>query len=279
MVQYQYAVDSNGTPVYYRNARKGDSYYCIECGQEMILCSGEQSTYFRHKNQIDVNSYHHSTESYLHKAAKLIYAEKCKSGMLKVKMIPRCRDFYDCNFEKSGECVMEYAAREFNLMDYCEYVGTEKTVGEYRADILLKTRKEGIPVFLEVCVTHKCDDKKMKNCKVFEVVLDSEDDIDLKLPVMYVPSDKMKMDMWTVTGCDHDYTIDFFTCPNERPGNGYKYLSDLDWYVDNSIELTDNFRYNCMLCKSLKGSCNKKWDCPGFRLAYSRFYPIQHRMN
>lgn len=275
MVQYQYAVDSNGTPVYYRNARKGDSYYCIECGQEMLFCSGEQRTYFRHKNQNDVNSYHHSTESYLHKAAKLIYAEKCKSGMLKVKMVPRCRDFYDCNFEKSGECVMEYAAREFNLMDYCEYVGTEKTVGEYRADILLKTRKEGIPVFLEVCVTHKCDDKKMKNCKVFEVAIDSEEDIDFKLPVMYVPNENFKMDFWFAEG-SHDSPMCVHTCPNEKPQNSYQYQSDLDWYRDNSIECSDNFRYNCMLCKSLKGSCNKKWDCPGFRLAYSRFYPIQY---
>ena len=278
MNQYQYAVDSQGRPVYYKDARKGETYYCIECGQEMLFCSGDQRTYYRHKNSNDVNTYHHSTESYLHKTAKLLYAEKCKSGVLRVKIVPRCSDYYDCDFEKSDECLMEYDTKEINLMDYCEFVGIEETVGDYRADILLKTKNGGSPVLLEVCVSHKCDRKKLEDCKVFEVMIENEEDIDLKLPVMYVPNKNFKMDCWVAEG-SHQTPMVVHTCPNEEPQNSYKYQSDLEWYRDNSIELSNNFRYNCMLCKSLKGTCNKTWDCPGFRLAYSRFYPRQYKIN
>lgn len=272
MNQYQYAVDSQGNPVYYKDAKKGETYYCIECGQEMLFCSGEQRTYFRHKNSVDEERYPHCFETYLHNTAKMLYAEKCKSGMLRVKIVQRCKDYNECLFrDEERDCTISES--EVNLMDFCEFVGVEKYTGNYKADILLRTRDEGSPVLLEIWVTHKCTEQKIRDCKVFEVKIENEDDIDLKLPVMYVDGKDKRQGIleWNkVSVCFKDL--------NES--DECKWFNDVKWFQDHRFCRSKDFKDNCKICYSMRGGeCDRKWDCPGFRLAYSKYYPRQYRIN
>lgn len=293
MIKYEYALDGNGNLVHYMKARKGVPYYCLECGGEMIKCKGDILEYFRHKNMSDSVVYKtHDYNGYLHKLAELYISERCKDGKLivRIKKRTRCRE---CIFRCNEDQCEKVNTDEFNIMDRCDYVGIEKSVdvngNAYKADVLLKTKDKGNPVFIEVWVTHQCTERKRKDCKVFEVKVESEDDLVSMVPEMVIEklnesSDKIiNINECAVMCRDYyeeirdDERISFSRWKKDlmkvKIGNpDKKHLYDICLECDYSVLSTYDRLFGINRNKDVK-CCYNRWDCPVKRMRFSPYYP------
>lgn len=132
--------------------------------------------HFVHKNIGDC-----SYESYLHKLAKIKIREAFLSAehfMLSYKAKALCS--LECPFKDSPKCEGEKFV-EFDLRRYYDTCEIEVPYNQYRADLLLKssTNCNRPPVLIEIMVTHKCTEEKIKDgVRIVEIPIRSEEQID-----------------------------------------------------------------------------------------------------
>ena len=160
--------------------RKSHRYFCISCGHELLpraLQRKKRPPHFYHKKGVEVVC---SVETYLHKLAKKLIKSKFDSRRpfaIKYPVTIECEN-------NSCELVEVKCSRkedyELNLYDYYDTCTEEGPYGGFVADLLLtSSQKESRqPLFIEICVTHQCEQSKIDSgIKIIEVYIRNEDSI------------------------------------------------------------------------------------------------------
>lgn len=182
MIRYKYANGANGriydvSSLTDESRNLGSPYKCIGCGNELIPNLGKIRTtkYFSHKS---VGSC--SPETYLHELAKTTfintYQDCIKEGKPFYFSLYRpktCTHFKErMGFECGGR-----VREKVDLTKIYESALLESNVGEFKPDVALISQRTS-PLFIEIAVTHKCSEEKIKSGnKIIEIAVNTEDDI------------------------------------------------------------------------------------------------------
>lgn len=185
-IKYHFAFDENCNIVCIDDLSKEDSkshsYRCIQCGDEMEACIGRlKRPYFRHK----VTNNSCSSESYLHKLAKIKIAEhflKTEHFYISYSRTDKCKSYTNCKYAYYS--CNDRKPKVFDLKSYYQTCEIEKQVKgkdgvAYIADICLCSNNANFPpVLIEICVTHPCSEaKKLSGLKIIEIPIRKETDI------------------------------------------------------------------------------------------------------
>lgn len=189
-VQYPYAYDENNNLVFIEDIapehRSEHSYHCPECGGEMKPRLGQ----YNQKHFYHCDNHKCGIESYLHKTAKLLLAERIndRNRPLFIELSPSrpCKFTETCKEEKDN-CWIIPNLQKFNLSTHYNLpaeieADIIEADGEthYRPDVLLKStdpkRKE---VFIEVFYKHKSSvDKIESGHRIIEIRVRSLADLE-----------------------------------------------------------------------------------------------------
>jgi hypothetical protein len=181
-MKYQYATDSSGKLVNISTVVKDgyhdEKYYCLDCKQELIPKLGDiRIHHFAHKN----DSLHCSKETYLHELGKKIFYDtylQCLNSnepfYINAIVSPTC--IYNGLIQKN--CHTSGVVK-INLISIFDKIECEKDRGQFRPDITLFNDKNDC-VFIEIAVTHPCDDAKIKSGnRIIEIKMNEETDVDV----------------------------------------------------------------------------------------------------
>lgn len=174
---YSYAYNSESNLVNVSEAQRSEQYFCPICGEQMTPHMGNvRRWHFVHKN-IGNCSY----ESYLHELAKIKIRQAFLSAehfSLSYQAKAICSQ--DCPFVGFPKCDGVKPV-EFDLKKYYDTCEIEANYEQYRADLLLtsSTNHRFPPVMIEIMVTHKCTDEKIKtDARIIEISIQSEAQIE-----------------------------------------------------------------------------------------------------
>ena len=150
-----FAIDLNNNIVFAKDATKGMSYKCPECGAELVFKSsgktgpGSRRPHFAHKGGGGSNC---TPESLLHSAFKMkiaeILQEKINSGCEEVRINWKC---CSCNKPYSG-----------NLLFMVKNVTVEFDLGACRPDIALLNSTGKVIIAIEIVNTHSPEEETLK---------------------------------------------------------------------------------------------------------------------
>lgn len=182
-IKYHYALDEKATLTSVEDVRLEDRinhrYTCLGCGAEMILKAGKvKARHFAHK----VNTEHCGVETYLHKLAKRIVKNKFENGgkfEIEYVQTVRCADYGTCPIFNKSLCKND-VYKSFDLLKFYDTCEEEKCIDGYVADILLSdsTGKYSEPVLIEIHVSHKSSEQKIKSgLKIIEIKVSDEEDV------------------------------------------------------------------------------------------------------
>ena len=237
-IKYQYAYNEEGKVVSINDFTKEESklhtYKCIGCGNPLsprAIGSNRRRAHFYHK---EVNC---SEETYLHKLGKHLIKEKFDSSdsfFISYNTEIKCGEKL-CSF-RNYECTRGYKQVKYNLKEYYDTCTKETPIRDYIADLLLTNSKnpKTPPLLIEICVTHKCEDAKIKSgLKIIEISVRNEQDLSFLFT-----SDTI------VEKCDE---INFFSFLKEKSEPMERYIYR---YVLKSIN--ENGYVNAISCKNAK---------------------------
>ena len=181
IIKYHYAKLDSGqivpiTEVTREN--RATHYFCVGCGKEMVAVLGDiREHHFRHKEA------HCSWESYLHKLGKkfIKYSFDNSSHFYVTYYVKTyCENSDDCKLSKQlshGEKCNQYCLHQIDLKAYYDTCEDEVTYKGFRADLMLysKEHPERKPIFIEISVTHDCEEKKINSgIRIIEIKLENE---------------------------------------------------------------------------------------------------------
>ena len=159
---------------------KGEKYFCLQCGDELIARKGDiNKHHFSHKNKIDCNY-----ETYLHKLGKLVFYNTYNDCILNKK--PFYIDFEtkrNCNtcikIENINRiCEIESHLGKFDLTKIFNKIYLEEPNNGFIPDVLLKSTERDDVIFIEIFVTHSCEnDKIASGIRVIEIEVRNESDL------------------------------------------------------------------------------------------------------
>lgn len=188
-IKYQYAYNEFNQCINIEEVsdetRKSSTFHCISCGTEMSACLGnKRKHYFRHKTEVDCN-----LETYLHKMGKIVFV-KCYKDCLEQKkpyLVSIWRKLFCIKeqtcpfFEKESEYnnCCESRKSTTDLTRYYDTISEEKRIGNLVPDVLLEG-KDMPPFFIEIKVSHGCDENKIKSgYPIIEFGIQGESDLEL----------------------------------------------------------------------------------------------------
>ena len=164
-IKYSYAFTEEGHLICIDDVRQEDKkknkFFCISCGKELLpraLESQKRRAHFYHKEDAECNG-----ETYLHNLAKRLIKEKFDARRPFAFKYPVK---YVCNDDSctlfSQKCAID-GDFTLNLYDYYDTCNEEVRYNGFVADILLTHSKKANrpPLFIEVCVTHSCEQIKI----------------------------------------------------------------------------------------------------------------------
>lgn len=184
MIKYHKAKDINGNIVSIEDAQSGAVYYCIGCGAQMIVRKGSQREHhFSHKQTVDCNE-----ETYIHKLAKQHIKElfdSSESFWISYKVQENCCKKDGCLYrqycnqaELEGDCIKP-DDKKFDLKQYYDTCQIEAEYEGFVADVLLSSsaHPKREPCFIEIAVTHPCNEEKLKSgIRIIEIFIPKDSD-------------------------------------------------------------------------------------------------------
>lgn len=179
------AVDISGNRVCIDDASKGQKYFCVECGKELILKISKISQgqkYYRRSHFAHLHKGDCSPETVLHNQFK-----KMTALFLQYK-IEENTPFYI-----SWECAECGEQHQYNLLENIDSVKIEYHLKDCRPDIALLASDGNVRVVVEVVVSHKPEDNTLKfykenNIILVQVNIASFEDIDNLESILSKPS-------------------------------------------------------------------------------------------
>lgn len=176
-IQFRFGLSLDGHPVNIKDAAKGKSYTCVNCGKPLIAKQGKvREWHFAHKT----NTSNCSFETYLHKLAKYFIREMFNEKQSLVatfgKATQTCKWMDVCPFRKDNSCHI-IKDESIDLLQYTACV-EEASINGFIADLLF-TSETLDPLLIEIYVTHPCTEEKIKSgLKIIEIHIESETDVE-----------------------------------------------------------------------------------------------------
>lgn len=182
--QYAYYIDKDEEKVISiaditEENRKLYNFRCISCGHELLpraIDSKHRRPHFYHKEIINC-----SGETYLHKLSKHIIKEKFDSSptfFIEYNVTKKCNN--DACKYRNLYCQEEYSPYKVDLKKYYDTCTEETAINGFVADLLLTNseKTEIEPILIEICVSHPCDENKIKSgLRIIEIKIRNEQDI------------------------------------------------------------------------------------------------------
>lgn len=187
-VKYQSALIKVGKEEVLIDISKAKDYdgkfYCPYCdredGEMVARCGDFNQWHFAHeKSECDYDNYLHTVAEF--KIQKWI--RESKEIILSLPYYKACSESVKCGFYTRVSCAVE-ERKEYNLKEWYKECIREKEIkiGDktFKPDLLWKRKdKEIEPIFIEICVTHPCEEDKIKSgARIIEFVIETEEDID-----------------------------------------------------------------------------------------------------
>lgn len=184
-IKYHFALEGNKIiPIEMvdKNERHAHTYTCMGCGAEMTAKMGNKNAWhFAHKVQDEGNC---SSETYLHKLAKRLIREKFESSpsfWIQYNQVGLCLSYKECRFKyKQEDSCQVFKTVKHDLKQYYDLCQEEIPIEGFIADLLLSssTHADRNPVLIEIYVTHKSTEEKLKSgLRIIEIKIDNEDSI------------------------------------------------------------------------------------------------------
>lgn len=172
IIKYPNALDSNGKLVNISEVSEHGVFYCIGCEKEMKVALGpKREHYFAHNPGVKCDP-----ETYLHKYVKWCIKQKFDSQepyYISFYQNKKCKLIDTCEYRKcANPQLCNCSKRELSKFDLKKNYNTceiEKGYGydDMKADVKLthSEHPNREPLFIEIAVTHKCDEKKISSGK------------------------------------------------------------------------------------------------------------------
>lgn len=163
------------------NKKHLDIYSCLQCADILIPRKGEINRHhFSHKSKLECNY-----ETYLHKLGKIKFYNTYKNCLEnnipfyteyeKIKICNTCNDVKNHNLN----CFLNSETGKIDITTIFDQVYLEKNHEGFIADILLKSSKREEVIFIEIWVTHQCENIKIESGnRIIEIKLENEADLD-----------------------------------------------------------------------------------------------------
>ncbi|MBR5973499.1 MAG: hypothetical protein IK017_12730 [Paludibacteraceae bacterium] len=183
-IKYQWALNEDGKVIFIENIsednRRQNNFYCPNCNCLMIPVLGmKRQHHFRHDGKD-----HCSYESYLHNLSKKRFKEAFDERdefLIEVNSINACDQFDVCLLRKNGIIACRKSQKKvLNLKEFYDSCAVEKEYNGFIADVMLydSTGMFKVPTFLEVNVSHPCDEKKIQSdIPIIEFKIKNEEDL------------------------------------------------------------------------------------------------------
>ena len=185
MRKYHYAINQDDQLIHIDKVtiedRANNHYYCVGCGMEMSPVLGNiRDHHFRHKDA------QCSRESYLHKLCKRNLKERFdtqKEFIIKYYVDFYCNKTEGCKLAPLYNKYQECNRKELLVIDLKKLYDTCQEEVKYKgycADLLLSSKEypEREPIFLEISVTHDCEQDKLDSgIQIIELMINEEDDV------------------------------------------------------------------------------------------------------
>lgn len=182
MIKYRFAKGKQNKIVDINNLNQENKntdrpYSCLGCNDEVIPVLGEKRVkHFRHKH-VEQNC---SQETYLHHLSKHlfydVYSECLKNQepfLIEIDVLNQCNHYQE---EFCQTCSWSTSRQTFDITKYFKFISLETKLDDFIPDILLKSSKNDC-VFVEIAVTHKCDEKKIDSgYRIIEITIETEEE-------------------------------------------------------------------------------------------------------
>jgi len=179
-IQYSFAL-ANGLPIHIDEVteehRANNMYACMCCNKKMAAhIKGKREKHFQHVEYVE-----HDKETYLHIAAKAIFQQSYQKALdnntpvyIEYYRNEFCNEHFDLT---KNTCDLGLVRYKFDLTRVFNEIQVEKRIDGLIPDLCLKSPKGDI-IFIEIHVTHKCDDNKIKSGnRIIEFKIQSEADL------------------------------------------------------------------------------------------------------
>ncbi|ANV89124.1 hypothetical protein AWQ22_16165 (plasmid) [Picosynechococcus sp. PCC 7117] len=182
MIKYRFAkgsdnqiIDINDLSRETKNTSK--SFYCLGCNNEIIPVLGEKRVkHFRHKH-VEQNC---SQETYLHHLLKYLFydvyskfLESQEPFLIEIDVSNQCTHYQE---EFCQACPWGTSRKTFDITKYFKSIALETKLDNFIPDILLKSSNNDY-IFVEIAVTHKCDEKKIDSgYRIIEINIETEEE-------------------------------------------------------------------------------------------------------
>jgi hypothetical protein len=176
---YIYALDEQESLIHVNQAESGHIYACPGCKARFVLHRGPKKTeHFKHYSEDPCGG-----ETYLHNVAKRLFFTSYQRALREHQpfTLKLSREVYCANYKDIfiATCLSSEAV-DFDLTRFFDHVQLEVEYGGFIPDVLLSstTRKEVL--FVEIAVTHPCEQKKIDSgFRIIEFSVCDEADLDL----------------------------------------------------------------------------------------------------
>ena len=182
MIKYKYAKCSESSLVDINDIKRESRYElapytCFGCGGELVPNLGKiKVKHFSHKTSEAC-----SRETYLHNLAKNAFLEKYTQCLDERKPFILNSTFpVTCNkfIKEIGQPCITSRIVGVDLTKYFKMISLEKGFDGFVPDITLQSDDKLQSMFIEMAVTHKCDDNKINSGnRIIEINIEHEDDI------------------------------------------------------------------------------------------------------
>jgi hypothetical protein len=183
MIQYHNAFDISQNVIIHiseviAETRKNTQFFCVGCGMEMEAVLGKQKEHhFRHKEKCNC-----SPETYYHRLWKIRLKRRFDEQLqflVNYYVQNNCYKYEECQIKEKHNW-LDCSAVVLKTIDLKEFYDTceeEGCYNRFRADLKLTHSQypDRHPVFLEVSVTHDCEQNKIDSkIRIIEIKIQSE---------------------------------------------------------------------------------------------------------
>jgi hypothetical protein len=211
---YVYALDEQECLIHVNQAESGQIYACPGCKARLVLHRGlEKAEHFKHYSEDACGG-----ETYLHKVAKRLFfanyqraLREHQSFILKLPHEVRCTNYTDIFTTacQSSEVI------EFDLTRFFDHVQLEAEYDDFKPDVLLSSTTRNEVLFVEIAVTHPCEQKKIDSgFRIIEFAIRDEAELGVLNQNAITPDD-LQIKTYNINAASREITTCLANCVSE----------------------------------------------------------------